>query len=155
MAQASIPTVALLPLLIIWLGIGTSAQVMLVFIGTVFGMIVSTEAGVRNIDQRLVETSRSFTATEWKILWYVVIPAALSYIIAGMRLSVSRVLIMVVVAELYASQAGIGYMIFQAAASYDTPTIFVGVVILAAAGIVMNSVLRFAEKHLAPWKSSE
>jgi ABC-type nitrate/sulfonate/bicarbonate transport system permease component len=154
MAQASIPTVALLPLLIIWLGIGSTAQVMLVFIGTVFGMIVSTEAGVRNIDQRLVETSRSFTATEWRILKDVVVPAALPYIVAGMRLSVSRVLIMVVVAELYASQAGIGYMIFQAGASYDTPTIFVGVMILAVAGILLNSGLRFAEQRLAPWTRS-
>lgn len=151
MAQASVPTVALLPLFIIWLGIGTSARIALVFVGAVFGIVVSTEAGVSNIDRRLIETARSFTATEWEILWKIVMPAALPYIIAGMRLAIARVLIMVVVAELYASTAGIGYLIFQAGASYDTSMIFVGVVILAAAGVLMNAALRALERRVAPW----
>jgi ABC-type nitrate/sulfonate/bicarbonate transport system permease component len=154
MAQASVPTVALLPLFIIWLGIGTTARIALVFTGAVFGIIVSTEAGVSNIDKRLVETARSFTATEWAILWKIVLPAAIPYIIAGMRLAIARVLIMVVVAELYASTAGIGYLIFQAGASYDTSMIFVGVVILAAAGVLLNTALRALERSIAPWLGS-
>jgi ABC-type nitrate/sulfonate/bicarbonate transport system permease component len=155
MAQASVPTVALLPLFIIWLGIGISARVALVFAGAVFGIVVSTEAGVSNIDRRLIETARSFTATEWEILWKIVLPAALPYIIAGMRLAITRVLIMVVVAELYASTAGIGYLIFQAGASYDTSMIFVGVVILAAAGVLLNTALRAAERRVAPWTGAQ
>jgi ABC-type nitrate/sulfonate/bicarbonate transport system permease component len=154
MAQASVPTVALLPLFIIWLGIGTSARIALVFTGAVFGIVVSTEAGVSNIDRRLIETARSFTATEWAILWKIVLPAAIPYIIAGMRLAIARVLIMVVVAELYASTAGVGYLIFQAGASYDTSMIFVGVVILAAAGVALNAVLRGVERRIAPWLGS-
>jgi ABC-type nitrate/sulfonate/bicarbonate transport system permease component len=153
MAQASVPTVALLPLFIIWLGIGLSAKIALVFVGAFFGIIVSTEAGVSNIDKRLIETARSFTATEWEILCKIVLPAALPYIIAGMRLAIARVLIMVVVAELYASTAGIGYLIFQAGASYDTSMIFVGVVILAAAGVTLNALLRAVERRVAPWSS--
>ncbi|HUB95754.1 MAG TPA: ABC transporter permease [Stellaceae bacterium] len=153
MAQASVPTVALLPLFIIWLGIGLSAKIALVFVGAFFGIVVSTEAGVSNIDKRLIETARSFTATEWEILWKIVLPAALPYIIAGMRLAIARVLIMVVVAELYASTAGIGYLIFQAGASYDTSMIFVGVVILAAAGVTLNALLRAVERRVAPWSS--
>jgi ABC-type nitrate/sulfonate/bicarbonate transport system permease component len=154
MAQASIPTVALLPLFIIWLGIGLSAKIALVFVGAVFGIVVSTEAGVSNIDKRLIETARSFTATELEILAKIVLPAALPYIIAGMRLAISRVLIMVVVAELYASTAGVGYLIFQAGASYDTSMIFVGVVILAAAGVTLNAILRAIERRVAPWTGS-
>jgi len=150
-AQASVPTVALLPLFIIWFGIGTSARIVLVFTGAVFGIVVSTEAGVSNIDRRLVETARSFTGTQWEIMWKVVFPASIPYILAGMRLAVARVLIMVVVAELYASSAGIGYLIFQAGASYDTAMIFVGVVILAAAGVLLNALLRFVERRVAPW----
>jgi ABC-type nitrate/sulfonate/bicarbonate transport system permease component len=155
MAQASVPTVALLPLFIIWLGIGLSARVSLVFVGAVFVIVVSTEAGVSNIDARLIETARSFTATEWAILRKIVLPAALPYIVAGMRLAVARVLIMVVVAELYASTAGIGYLIFQAGASYDTSMIFVGVVILAAAGIAANALLRAVQRRVAPWTGRE
>jgi ABC-type nitrate/sulfonate/bicarbonate transport system permease component len=155
MAQASVPTVALLPLFIIWLGIGTSARIALIFTGAVFGIVVSTEAGVSNIDKRLIETARSFTATEWEILWKIVIPASIPYIIAGMRLAIARVLIMVVVAELYASNAGIGYLIFQAGASYDTSMIFVGVVILATAGVLANALLRAVERRVAPWNSGD
>jgi ABC-type nitrate/sulfonate/bicarbonate transport system permease component len=154
MAQASVPTVALLPLFIIWLGIGISARIALVFTGAVFGIVVSTEAGVSNIDRRLIETARSFTATEWAILWKIVLPAAIPYIIAGMRLAIARVLIMVVVAELYASTAGVGYLIFQAGASYDTSMIFVGVVILAVAGMALNAFLRAVERRIAPWLGS-
>jgi ABC-type nitrate/sulfonate/bicarbonate transport system permease component len=150
-AQASIPTVALLPLFIIWLGIGGGARVALVFVGAVFGIIVSTEAGVSNIDERLIETARSFSGTQLAILRKIILPASVPYIIAGMRLAIARVLIMVVVAELYAANAGIGYLIFQAGSTYDTSMIFVGVVILATAGVVMNSVLRTVEYRLAPW----
>ena len=151
-AQASVPTVALLPLFIIWLGIGEGARVVLVFASAVFGIVVSTEAGVKNVDERLIETARSFTGTEWEILWKIVMPASIPYIIAGMRLTVARVLIMVVVAELYGSTAGIGYLIFQAGAGYDTSMIFVGVVILATAGIILNALLRLLERSVAPWQ---
>jgi NitT/TauT family transport system permease protein len=151
MAQYSSPIVAFLPLLIIWFGIGVPAKVALVFLGGVYVVIINTEAGVANVDRRLIETARSFTAHEAQILWKITLPAALPFIIAGVRLSIGRILIMVVVAELYASTAGLGYLIFQAGAAYDTAMIFVGVVILAAAGILSNSLLRAAERRIAPW----
>ena len=151
MAQYSAPIVAFLPLLIIWLGIGVASKVALVFLGGVFVVVINTEAGVANVDRRLVETARSFTAGEARILWKVVLPAALPFIIASMRLAIGRILIMVVVAELYAATAGLGYLIFQAGAAYDTTMIFVGVVLLAGAGIGLNSVLRWAERRIAPW----
>ncbi len=151
MAQYSSPIVAFLPLLIIWLGIGVASKVALVFLGGVFVVVINTEAGVANVDRRLVETARSFTANEAEILWKVILPAALPFIIASMRLAIGRILIMVVVAELYAATAGLGYLIFQAGAAYDTTMIFVGVVLLAGAGIAFNSMLRWAERRIAPW----
>ena len=151
MAKYSSPTVAFLPLLIIWLGIGMWSKVVLVFLGGVFVIIINTQAGVANTDKRLIETAKSFTASEFEILLKVVAPAAMPFIIAGMRLSIGRVLIMVVVAELYASTQGLGYLIFQAGAMYDTSMIFVGVVILASTGIVLNGLLRSFERRIAPW----
>ncbi len=155
MAKYSSPIVAFLPLLIIWLGIGLASKVALVFLGGVFVIIINTEAGVANVDRRLVETARSFTANEAQILWKVVLPSALPFIIASMRLSIGRILIMVVVAELYAATAGLGYLIFQAGAAYDTTMIFVGVVLLAGAGIALNSMLRWAERRIAPWMTQQ
>lgn len=109
---------------------------MLVFFGAVFIIIINTEAGVSNIDRRLVETARSFWASNLQILFKVILPASLPFIVAGFRLSIGRVLILVVVAEYYASTAGFGYLIFQAGATFNTTEMFVGVVLLAATGVL-------------------
>jgi len=146
------PQVAFLPLLIIWLGIGISSKVALVFLGSFIIMVVNTEAGVAQVDRRLIETARSFMASEHQILLKIVLPSSLPYIIAGMRLGIGRTLVMVVVAEIYAATKGLGYLIFQAGGLYDTAQVFVGVVILAGAGMVLNAFLRWLEKRLAPWQ---
>jgi ABC-type nitrate/sulfonate/bicarbonate transport system permease component len=146
------PQVAFLPLLIIWLGIGIASKVALVFLGSFIIMVINTETGVAQVDRRLIETARSFMANERQIMLKVILPSALPYIIAGMRLGVGRTLVMVVVAEIYAATKGLGYLIFQAGGLYDTAQVFVGVVILAGAGIILNSFLRWLEKRLAPWQ---
>jgi ABC-type nitrate/sulfonate/bicarbonate transport system permease component len=146
------PQVAFLPLLIIWLGIGLTSKVALVFVSSFIIMLINTETGVAQVDPRLIETARSFTANERQILRMIVLPAALPLIIAGMRLAIGRALVMVVVAEIYASNQGLGYLIFQAGGMYDTAQVFVGVGILAAAGVTLNALLRALERHLAPWR---
>ena len=146
------PQVAFLPLLIIWLGIGFTSKVALVFIGSVIIMIINTETGVAQVDPRLIETARSFTASERQVLTKIVLPAATPIILAGMRLAIGRALVMVVVAEIYASNRGLGYLIFQAGGLYDTAQVFVGVGILAAAGVSLTAALRALERWLAPWQ---
>jgi len=146
------PQVAFLPLLIIWLGIGISSKVALVFLGSFIIMVVNTETGVAQVDRRLIETARSFMANERQILLKIILPSALPYIIAGMRLGIGRTLVMVVVAEIYAATKGLGYLIFQAGGLYDTAQVFVGVMILASAGMLLNAFLRWLEKKLAPWQ---
>ncbi len=146
------PQVAFLPLLIIWLGIGFSSKVALVFLGSFIIVLINTETGVTQVDPRLIETARSFTANERQIMAKIVLPSALPVIIAGMRLAIGRALVMVVVAEIYASNRGLGYLIFQAGGLYDTAQVFVGVGILAAAGVAFNAGLRALERWLAPWQ---
>ena len=154
-ALYSSPSVAFLPLLIIWLGIGLWSKVVLVFVGAVVVMIVNTETGVSTVDARLVEMARSFTASEREVLSKIVLPAAAPFILAGVRLAVGRVLIMVVVAELYASTAGLGYLIFQGAAQYDATLVFAGVTLLAGAGVVLSQALRGIERRLQPWRETD
>jgi ABC-type nitrate/sulfonate/bicarbonate transport system permease component len=149
------PQVAFLPLLIIWLGIGFSSKVALVFLGSFIIVLINTETGVAHVDPRLIETARSFTASERQILAKIVLPSALPFIIAGMRLAIGRALVMVVVAEIYASNKGLGYLIFQAGGMYDTAQVFVGVGILAAAGVTFNAALRALEHRLAPWRQDQ
>jgi ABC-type nitrate/sulfonate/bicarbonate transport system permease component len=155
MAKYSAPTVAFLPLLILWFGIGSWSKIILVILGSAFVIIINTEAGVSNVDRKLIETARSFCAKERDILIKIVAPAALPFIIAGLRLAIGRVLITVVVAEMFASTAGLGYLIFQAGAAYDTTQMFVGVTLLAGAGVILNSTLRSLETRIAPWMHAQ
>lgn len=155
MASYASPTVAFLPLIILWLGLGIWSKVVLVVLGAVFVIIINTEVGVSSIDRRLIETARAFCANEREVLLKVIAPAALPFILAGFRLAIGRVLIMVVVAEFYASTAGLGYLIFQAGANYDTALLFSGVIILASAGVVLNAIMRAIEGRIAPWLAKE
>ncbi len=151
-AKYSAPTVAFLPLLIIWLGIGLWAKVALVFLAAVFVLIVSTEAGVATTEPRLIETARAMTASEWQITTTIIIPWALPFILAGLRLAIGRALIMVVVAEMYAATSGIGFLIFQGAAYYDATLVFAGVFVLSFVGVALNQILRAIERRVAPWR---
>ena len=154
-ALYSSPTVAFVPLLIIWLGTGLWSKAVLVFVGTAAVLIVNTEAGVANVDPRLVEMGRAFTASERKLLGEVYIPAAAPYILAGLRLGIGRALIMVVVAELYASTAGLGNLIFTGAAMYDTAQVFAATAIVVGFGIAANQGLRALERGIAPWRDAQ
>jgi NitT/TauT family transport system permease protein len=120
MALYSTPSVALLPLFVLWLGIGLWSKVLIVFLGGIFAILVNTMAGVRGVNPRLIETARAFTASEAEIFLYVILPASTPYIVAGIRLAIGRILISVFVAELYASNQGIGFVITQAGATYNT-----------------------------------
>jgi ABC-type nitrate/sulfonate/bicarbonate transport system permease component len=147
----SAPQVAFLPLLIIWLGIGIESKVALIFLGTFVVIVVNTETGIRQTDPRLIETAKVFTASETQVLRYVILPAALPFILAGLRLASGRALVMVVVAEIYAANQGLGYLIFQAGGMYDTAQVFVGLIILAALGAGFNGLLRVIEARVTPW----
>lgn len=155
MAKYSSPTVAFLPLLIIWFGIGLGSKVVLIFLGAVVVIIVNTEAGVSSVEWRLVEAVRAYTASEWQVLRKVVLPSSVPFIVSGLRLAVGRALIMMVVAEMFASTSGLGHLVFEGAARYDTSLVFAGVVLLAGTGILANEGLRGLERRLAPWRQSE
>jgi ABC-type nitrate/sulfonate/bicarbonate transport system permease component len=145
MALYSTPSVALLPLFVLWLGIGLWSKVLIVFLGGVFAILVNTVAGVRSVNPRLIETARAFTATEAAIFLYIVLPAATPYIVAGIRLAIGRVLISVFVAELFAANEGIGFLITQAGATYNTALMFVGILLLTFTGMILSQILSFVE----------
>ncbi len=155
MAKYSSPIVAFLPLLVIWMGIGLWSKVTLIFLSAVFVLIINTEAAVGTVDRRLVETARAFTANEWQVLTKVVLPSALPFILAGLRLASGRVLLGMAVAEMFASTAGLGHLIFEGAAMYDTTLVFAGVALLAGTGILLNQALRTLERRVAPWQETE
>jgi ABC-type nitrate/sulfonate/bicarbonate transport system permease component len=153
MALYSTPSVALLPLFVLWLGIGLWSKVLIVFLGGVFAILVNTMAGVRSVNPRLIETARAFTASQTEIFLYIILPASTPYIVAGIRLAIGRILISVFVAELYASNEGIGFVITQAGATYNTALMLMGILLLTLTGVALSLALSFVEdRYLARFR---
>ena len=146
------PRVALLPLIILWLGIGTKSIVAVVFLGAIFPILVNTISGVKTIDESLLLCARSFGATTHQLLTTLAIPSSVPMIIAGMRLAVGRGLVGVVVGELIASRAGVGHMMSLAGSTFQTDKLFVGVVILAFSGFMLNEGLKKLESRFEGWR---
>jgi NitT/TauT family transport system permease protein len=145
------PTLALAPLFILWLGIGIWSKVLVVIFFVVFAVAINTETGLRTTSERLIEMLRSFGATPKQIFFKVSLPSAVPMILAGLKLGIGRGLTGVVVAELFGSRAGLGRLISQSSDAFNMPELFVGVVVLAAAGIVMTAGFGWVEKRLVPW----
>jgi ABC-type nitrate/sulfonate/bicarbonate transport system permease component len=151
-AMNATPRVALLPLIIIWLGIGILSKVGIIFLGAVFPLLINTRDGVKTTPANLLNAARSFGASEWQIFRSVVLPSTVPFILTGLRLAVGRALIGVMVGELYAATAGIGFMITVAGATFQTDKVFVGVLIFAITGMAMTDVLDRIERRFDRWR---
>ncbi|HKX18149.1 MAG TPA: ABC transporter permease [bacterium] len=151
-ALYSTPRIALLPLFIIWLGIGIWSKVAVVFLVAMFQILINAEAGVRAADESLIRTARSFGANDWQIFTTIVVPGAVPFLIAGLRLGLGQALVGIVVGELYAATAGIGYEIAVAGETFQTDRVFVGIAILALAAIFLMWCLRRVELRFERWK---
>jgi NitT/TauT family transport system permease protein len=149
------PIIALGPLFILWLGIGVISKSSIVFLVSVFPILINTVSGLTTTDKVFIEVAESFGANAWQIYVKVRMPAALPFIIAGLRLGVARALVGVVVAELFGARAGLGFLILNSAQSFDTAGVFVGVIILAIAGVLSVELLKWLEFKLAPWRHQE
>jgi len=150
-ALYSIPSVALVPVLVLWIGFETSAKIAVVFLFTFFPMVINTYQGVKNVDARLLEVGRAFRCSERQLWGNIILPAALPFIVAGLRLSIGRGLIGMVLADLYTAITGIGYLISRYASIYRTDAMFVPVVTLGVLGITLTGLLRVIERRVTPW----
>jgi NitT/TauT family transport system permease protein len=148
----STPILALGPLFILWLGIGLASKIAVIFLVAVFPILINTLVGLTTADRLLLDVGRSLGATPRQLYLKIRMPSALPYIIAGLRLSVARALVGVVVAELFGARAGLGFLILQSAQSFDTAAMFVGVAILAGAGVGSVALLKLVEQKMAPWR---
>jgi NitT/TauT family transport system permease protein len=150
-ALYSIPSVALVPVLVLWFGFETTAKTAVVFLFTFFPIVINTYQGVKNVDKHLIEVGRAFRCNERNLWIHIVLPAAVPFIVAGLRLAIGRGLIGMVLADLYTAITGIGYLIARYASIYRTDAMFVPIVTLGVLGITLTGLLRFVEKRVAPW----
>jgi ABC-type nitrate/sulfonate/bicarbonate transport system permease component len=150
----SIPSVALVPLIVLWAGFETSAKVIILFMFAFFPMVINTYQGVKNVDSKLLEVGRSFRCSEWQLWKNIVLPGALPFIVTGLRLALGRGLIGMVLADLYTAISGIGYLIVRTASTYQVDKMFVPIVTLGLLGVSLTALLRFVEIKVAPWTAA-
>ena len=151
----STPTVAFIPLIVLWFGFRVPAKVVVVFLFMVFPILINTQQGVRNLDRGLLEVARSFCSTERQLWADLVIPSALPFIAAGINLAIGRGLVGMIVAEFFTSVAGLGYMIVQYANSFETAKLFVPIVVVMCLGVGLLGLTRILERKIAPWRRTE
>src|SRR5436190_8885046 len=135
------PRIVLIPLFIIWLGIGVESKIAVIYLGAVFAILINTMAGVRSLDASLLRVARSFGAGDLHIFRTIALPGSVPFILTGLRLGTGHALIAVVVGELLAAQAGIGLRIAIAGATFQTAKVFAGVFVVASTGVLVTTLL--------------
>jgi ABC-type nitrate/sulfonate/bicarbonate transport system permease component len=149
------PRVALIPLLLLWFGLGTSSKVAIVFLSGLFPVLMNTFSGVRTVSAQLVDIGRAYGAGEGKIFTKIILPASLPFIMAGIRLAVGRALIGIITAEMFTAVTGMGALLVRYSSALATDKFFVPVIFLALLGVGLSSGVERLQKRLAPWKESE
>lgn len=152
-ATYPIPKTALLPLLILWLGLGESSKIAVIALGVFFPVVVNTRAGVLDVDPLLIKAALGLGSTRARIARKVLLPASLPMIFAGLKLGAGVALLLLVTAEMIAADRGIGFLILLAANLMQTTRLLFGILILAALGLLSNWLLAVMERALLPWKS--
>jgi sulfonate transport system permease protein len=150
----SIPSVALVPLIVLWAGFATTSKIIILFLFAFFPMVINTYQGVKNVDHKLIEVGRSFRCSERQLWANIVLPSALPFIVTGLRLAVGRGLIGMVLADLYTAISGIGYLIVRTASTYEVNKMFVPIVTLGLLGVTLTACVRFIEVRVAPWTAA-
>jgi NitT/TauT family transport system permease protein len=152
-AGYAMPLVALVPLLVLWLGLGFAVKVAIIFLMSVFPICINTWVGVTAVPKTLIEVGKSFVAPDSVILRRIVLPATLPYIMAGIRLAVGRAVVAMVIAEFFTSISGLGAIIITSANNFDTATMFVPIVILMVMAIGLTYLIGAVERRVAPWQA--
>ncbi len=151
-ALNAVPRVTFLPIIVVWFGIGLWSKFAVVFLGALVPIVIATQAGVRASEARFLRVARSFGASQLKVFSSIVLPGTVPFMFTGLKYAAGRALLGVVVGELYASTAGLGHMIAEAGNTFQTDTLFFGVLLFTATGLVTTGVLDAIEKRFERWR---
>lgn len=149
-----IPMLSLVPLFILWFGVGEFSKILMISLGAFFPVYVNTFLGIRGVELKLLEVTGIYQFTRWQLLRRVIIPSALPNILLGLRLSLGTAWLVLVVAEMMGASAGVGYMIQDARAYSQTDIVFVGIAIFAIVGKLSDSAVRLLEKRWLRWRDT-
>ena len=148
-----IPPIAIIPIAILWFGIGEISKVFIIAYGAFFPILVNTMAGFREVDPVLVRAAKMLGANRWETFRDVVLRSALPFIIVGSRLGMGLAFIVLVAAELIASSEGLGFLINDARYNFRTDQVFLGMILIGVLGFALNKLLIEIERRLLRWRS--
>lgn len=148
----AMPLVALVPLLILWFGLGFAVKAAVIFLMSIFPICINTWLGVKSVPKTLIDVGKSLVASDAVILRRIVLPATLPYIMAGIRLAVGRAVVGMVIAEFFTQISGLGGIIINAANNFDTATMFVPIILLMVLAVGLNWLIGRFERLVAPWQ---
>ena len=147
-----VPTIAIAPLLVIWLGFGDKPKVAVAFLIAFFPIVINTLNGLQSVNPELVEMAQGLSASRWQILRKLSFPHALPYLFAGARVSITLAVIGAVVGEFVGADQGLGFMILRGSAELNSQEMFGAIIFLAAIGIVLFNLVRLLERVVIPWQ---
>ena len=150
----TLPHLALIPLFILWFGIGETPKIALIALGAVFPIYLNLFSGIRSVDRKIIEAASTLNLTHAEIIWNVVLPGALPQFLVGLRYSVGIAWLTLVVAEQVNASSGIGYLVMNARDFLETDVIFVGLIIYALLGLVTDQIVRVIERRALAWRPS-
>jgi ABC-type nitrate/sulfonate/bicarbonate transport system permease component len=149
------PSVALIPVIVVWFGFGPTAKTVVVTLFVLFPVLINTMRGVQEVDRELVEVARSFCSGERRMWFDLILPSALPYVVTGLRLAIGRALIGVIVAEFFTAFAGLGNLIVTNANSFHTDRTFVPILVIAVFGVVLTALLEYLERRIVRWSATD
>jgi ABC-type nitrate/sulfonate/bicarbonate transport system permease component len=148
------PRIALLPLVMIWFGIGLMSKIAIVFLGAIFPILVNTITGVRTVNADFVKVARSFGCSDWQMFLTVALPSSVPLLLTGLRLGLGHALVGIVVGEMYGATHGLGFLIATSGARFQTDKVMVGIILIASAGVALTALLRLIERRFERWRPS-
>jgi ABC-type nitrate/sulfonate/bicarbonate transport system permease component len=154
-ALYAIPRIALVPLIILWAGLEFTGKVTILVSVAIFPITVNTYAGIRDVRGSMLEIGRAYGATEWQIFSKIVMPAAIPFIMAGIRLAVGLAIIGIIVAEFFTAISGLGGMIVEYANVFATAKLFVPIIVIAIVGVVLTELVMWLERRMSRWRTLE
>ncbi|WP_051580069.1 ABC transporter permease [Pseudonocardia acaciae] len=149
------PSVALIPVIVVWFGFGPTAKTVVVILFVLFPVLINTMRGVQEVDRELVEVARSFCSGERRMWFDLILPSALPYVVTGLRLAIGRALIGVIVAEFFTAFAGLGHLIVTNANSFRTDRTFVPILVIAVFGVLLTALLELVERRIVRWSAKD
>lgn len=151
----SVPYVLFLPVIIFWFGLGETSRVLVVVWAGILPLIINTIAGVRNIDQDYLRVGQVFCVPRGRFFWSILLPAAMPFIVAGLRLAVARALVGAIVVEFFLSSNGLGFFVQNAASNFDMGAAMAGIVVMAAGALGINRLIGGVERRVVSWSQAQ